>query len=81
MKYGYYPGCSLHSTGQEFDKSFKAVCHKLGVELVELEKWVCCGASAVHNLSQLMAIAFTVLFTPLLPLPIVAQLLPFHIAR
>ncbi len=67
MKYGYYPGCSLHSTGQEFDKSFKAVCHKLGVELVELEKWVCCGASAVHNISQLMAIALPMANLALLP--------------
>jgi heterodisulfide reductase subunit B len=57
MKYGYYPGCSLQSTGKEFDKSLKAVCNKLGVELVELDEWVCCGASAAHNLSQRMAVA------------------------
>ena len=67
MKYGYYPGCSLHSTGQEFDKSLKAVCNKLGVELVEIDKWVCCGASAAHNLSQLMAIALPMANLALLP--------------
>ena len=67
MKYGYYPGCSLHSTAQEFDKSLKAVCNKLGVELVELDKWVCCGASAAHNLSQLMAIALPMANLALMP--------------
>ena len=67
MKYGYYPGCSLHSTGQEFDRSLKAVCNKLGVELVELDKWVCCGASAAHNLSQLMATALPMANLALLP--------------
>lgn len=57
MKYAYYPGCSLHSTGQEFDVSLKAVCARLGVELVEVDQWICCGSSAAHNLSQLMATA------------------------
>ena len=55
MKYAYYPGCSLHSTGQEFDKSLLAVCDKLGVELVEVEKWICCGSTAAHNVSKLLA--------------------------
>lgn len=67
MKYGYYPGCSLHSTGQEFDRSLKAVCNTLGIELVELDQWVCCGASAAHNLSQLMAIALPMANLALLP--------------
>jgi heterodisulfide reductase subunit B len=55
MKYAYYPGCSLHSTGKEFDVSIRAVCDKLGVELVEIENWVCCGATMGHNLSRLLA--------------------------
>jgi heterodisulfide reductase subunit B len=55
MKYAYYPGCSLHSTGEEFDKSLLAVCEKLDVELVEIEKWLCCGSTAAHNISKLLA--------------------------
>ncbi len=55
MKYAYYPGCSLHSTGQEFDNSLRGVCRKLDVELVEVEDWVCCGATAAHNVSRLLA--------------------------
>ena len=67
MKYGYYPGCSLQSTGQEFDQSLKAVCNQLGVDLVEIDDWVCCGASAAHNLSQLMAVALPMANLALLP--------------
>lgn len=67
MKYAYYPGCSLHSTGQEFDKSLRAVCDKLGVELVEVEKWICCGATAAHNLSKLLATSLPMTNLALLP--------------
>lgn len=50
MRYWYYPGCSLHSTALEYDLSTRAVCVALGIELVELEDWNCCGASSVHGL-------------------------------
>lgn len=45
----YYPGCSLHVTGIEFHMSTKAVAHKLDLNLVEPEGWVCCGTSPAHN--------------------------------
>ncbi|MBN2038857.1 MAG: CoB--CoM heterodisulfide reductase iron-sulfur subunit B family protein [Spirochaetes bacterium] len=57
MKYAYYPGCSLHSTGKEFDSSLKAVCNAMDIDLVEINKWVCCGSTAAHNVSRLMATA------------------------
>ncbi len=50
MRYWYYPGCSLHSTGREYDLSARAVAQALGIELIELEDWNCCGASSVHGL-------------------------------
>ncbi|MCJ7512776.1 MAG: CoB--CoM heterodisulfide reductase iron-sulfur subunit B family protein [Anaerolineales bacterium] len=50
MELAYYPGCSLHSTGQEFDLSVRAVFERLGVGLTELEDWSCCGASSAHAL-------------------------------
>ncbi len=34
-KYAYYPGCSLHSTGSEYDVSFRAVCEKLNIDIRE----------------------------------------------
>jgi heterodisulfide reductase subunit B len=46
---GYYPGCSLHSTGAEFDISTRAVCEALDINLIEPEGWICCGSSAAHR--------------------------------
>jgi heterodisulfide reductase subunit B len=60
MKYAYYPGCSLHSTGSEYDESFKAVCNLLGIELEEPKGWVCCGTSPAHSSSRLLSIALPV---------------------
>ena len=45
----YYPGCSLHSTAPEFDKSTRAVCEALDIQLIEPDGWVCCGSSAAHR--------------------------------
>jgi heterodisulfide reductase subunit B2 len=57
MKYSYYPGCSLHATGLEYDHSTRAVFRALGVDLDELEDWNCCGASSGHSLSASAATA------------------------
>ncbi len=56
-KIAYYPGCSLHSTGLEYDMSTRKVCEVLGVELVEIKDWVCCGSSPAHQSDELMSIA------------------------
>jgi heterodisulfide reductase subunit B len=48
MKLSYYPGCSLHGTALDYDLSVKDVCKKLGIELVEIPDWNCCGASSAH---------------------------------
>ena len=49
MKLAYYPGCVSRSTGREMDASTRAVCSALGIELLELEDWNCCGATHVSN--------------------------------
>jgi len=56
MKFLYYPGCSLHSTGKEYGESTEIVCQALGIELVEVPDWNCCGASAAHSLNYDMAV-------------------------
>jgi len=56
-KYAYYPGCSLHSTGSEYDVSFRAVCEKLGIDIREVEGWICCGTSPAHSSSRLLSLA------------------------
>jgi heterodisulfide reductase subunit B len=56
-KYAYYPGCSLHSTGSEYDISFRAVCEKLDIDIEEVKGWVCCGTSPAHCTSRLLSLA------------------------
>ncbi len=48
-KLAYYPGCPSEATAMEQDMSTKAVFEKLGVELVEVEDWNCCGAAEVED--------------------------------
>jgi heterodisulfide reductase subunit B2 len=55
MRYFYYPGCSLEGTAIEYDASTRAVMRSLGVELIEVEDWTCCGASAGDVASYLLA--------------------------
>ncbi len=39
----YYPGCTMKTTGQAFEKSAYAVTKALGIQMRELERWNCCG--------------------------------------
>lgn len=57
MKLSYYPGCSLHGTALEYDRSVRAVFKHLGVDLEELEDWNCCGASAAHSVDRVLAMS------------------------
>jgi len=55
MKYAYYPGCSAHSTARDMHESAIAVAGALGIDLVELEGWTCCGATAAHQTDRVLA--------------------------
>lgn len=57
MKFAYYPGCSLHSSSIEYDISTRKVCEALGIELVEIKDWICCGSSPAHQYDDLMSVA------------------------
>ena len=57
MKYSYYPGCTASTTAVEYGLSTEAVCEALGVELIELPDWNCCGASSAHALNHELATA------------------------
>lgn len=57
MKYGLFPGCSLEGSSREYGESFRAIAPLLGLELVEVPDWNCCGASAAHNLNRKLSIA------------------------
>lgn len=45
MRYAYYPGCSAHASGKEYNTSLQAVCQVLEIELAEVPDWNCCGAT------------------------------------
>jgi heterodisulfide reductase subunit B len=50
MKIPYYPGCTLKSTAKNFEDTTRAVSDVLGIELLELPRWNCCGT--VYSLSS-----------------------------
>ena len=61
MRYAYFPGCSLSSSGYDYHLSLKFVARALGIDLVEVKDWVCCGASSAHATSHLLSVALPVL--------------------
>lgn len=56
MKFSYFPGCTDHSTSYEYGRSTEAVLEALGIELVEIEDWNCCGAAATHSINHLLSL-------------------------
>lgn len=56
MRYLYYPGCSLEGTASEYDISTRRVMQAADVELIEIEDWTCCGASAAEATSELLSL-------------------------
>jgi heterodisulfide reductase subunit B len=56
-RYAFYPGCTLHSTGVEFGMSTELVGQVLGLEMVEIEDWNCCGASSAHSMDPTLFLA------------------------
>lgn len=45
MKVPYFPGCTLNTTAKGFDNAARASAAALGIELVEMPEWNCCGAT------------------------------------
>jgi heterodisulfide reductase subunit B len=44
--YSYFPGCSMTATNRAYDLSTRNVARVLRIELLELDDWNCCGATA-----------------------------------
>ena len=57
MNFGYYPGCALHGSSNDYEQSLRACFGTLGVSLTELDEWICCGATAAHSLNHKLSIA------------------------
>ncbi len=48
----YFPGCSLESSARESNISLMEAAKILGLNLIELEDWNCCGSSSVNILDK-----------------------------
>jgi heterodisulfide reductase subunit B2 len=54
---GYYPGCALHGSSNDYGSSVQACLSALGVQLREIDDWICCGATAAHSLNHKLAVS------------------------
>jgi len=52
--YAYFPGCTLRSHAQDYERQALAACGALGIELTELPDWNCCGATYPLNAENVM---------------------------
>lgn len=59
MRYAYYPGCSNHATARAYEESIRAVSGALGIELVEIDDWNCCGATAYMAVNEVLSFCLT----------------------
>lgn len=57
MKYAFFPGCVLEAAAKEAYIATARVARELGIELVEIPGWTCCGASHVQDVDELTAAA------------------------
>jgi heterodisulfide reductase subunit B len=59
MKCLYYPGCSQKASSIAYEKSFLAIAKKLGVEVVELEDWNCCGTTVTISVNEVLSLTLS----------------------
>ena len=55
MRYGFFPGCTLESAAGELMISTLKVAEAVGIELIELKGWTCCGASHIQDVDDFLA--------------------------
>ncbi|MBP2636137.1 MAG: sdhE 2 [Firmicutes bacterium] len=53
MKYAFFPGCVLEGAAKENYIATTKVAKALGIELVEIPGWICCGASHAQDIDEL----------------------------
>lgn len=55
MEVTWFPGCSMKTSAMENHESFKIFCEAIGIRLVELPDWNCCGSSSAHSIDRELA--------------------------
>ena len=56
-RYAFYPGCAAKGASKELYESTVAVAEKLGIELVELPQFSCCGAGVLEEVKEAVDLA------------------------
>ncbi len=57
MRIAYYPGCVAQESGKELDLATRYVAKALGIELVELPTFSCCGSGFVDEANEALNVA------------------------
>jgi heterodisulfide reductase subunit B len=57
VTYTFYPGCALEASAVPYGQSTEAVAKALGLELVELDDWNCCGATCYTSIAEITSFA------------------------
>ncbi|MEW6659196.1 MAG: heterodisulfide reductase-related iron-sulfur binding cluster [Thermodesulfobacteriota bacterium] len=52
LQFSYFPGCSMATTAAESNASMMKAARILGLNLVELEDWNCCGSASAQTLCK-----------------------------
>jgi heterodisulfide reductase subunit B2 len=52
VDFSYFPGCSLATTAAESNGSLMQAARLLGLNLIELEDWNCCGSSSAQTMCK-----------------------------
>lgn len=56
LDFSYFPGCSLATTAAESNASMMKCAQILGLNLIELEDWNCCGSSSAQTMCKNLAL-------------------------
>jgi len=49
LKYAYFPGCASKQLTKEYDHSTRIACEKLGIKLIDIPEFSCCGAGVLKE--------------------------------
>lgn len=52
----YFPGCSMKTTAADNNVTLIDFCKQVGIQLVELDDWSCCGSSSAHSIDTELAL-------------------------
>lgn len=56
-KYAFYPGCAAKGASKELYESTTAVIEALGLDMIELPEFSCCGAGVLEEVKDVLDIA------------------------